>query len=125
LARSDYVEVLHRRQKFQRALEQAKLLRERFPGNPAFELSYANQCVATGEFDEALEVYDRLIAERAERDQAHRARGHVLKTVGRVGEAIESYRHAYRARPDFGDAYWSLANLKTYRFTDEEISAMQ
>jgi tetratricopeptide (TPR) repeat protein len=125
LARSDYVEVLHRRQKFRQALAQAKLLRDRFPGNPPFELSYANECVAVGEFDEALEVYERLIAERAERDQAHRARGHVLKTVGRVDEAIDSYRNAYRARADFGDAYWSLANLKTYRFTDEEIASMQ
>ena len=125
LARSDYVEVLHRRQKFRQALAQAKVLRDRFPGNPAFELSYANECVAVGEFGEALDVYERLIAERAERDQAHLARGHVLKTVGRVDEAIESYRNAYRARPDFGDAYWSLANLKTYRFTDEEVASMQ
>ena len=31
-------------------------------------------------------------------------------------EAIEAYRARRRARPDFGDAYWSLANLKTYRF---------
>jgi tetratricopeptide (TPR) repeat protein len=81
--------------------------------------------VAVGEFEAALEVYDRLIAAPAERDQAHRARGHVLKTVGRVEEAIGAYRNAYRARPDFGDAYWSLANLKTYRFTDEEIASMQ
>src|SRR5690606_22101999 len=50
LARSDYVEVLHRRQKFRQALAQAKVLRDRFPGNPAFELSYANECVAVGEF---------------------------------------------------------------------------
>jgi tetratricopeptide (TPR) repeat protein len=125
LARSDYVEVLHRRQKFREALAQAKLLRDRFPGNPAFELSYANECVAVGEFHAALEVYDRVIERHAERDQAQRARGHVLKTIGRVGEAIDAYRNAYRARPDFGDAYWSLANLKTYRFTDEEIAAMQ
>ena len=125
LARSDYVEVLHRRQKFRQALAQAKVLRDRFPGNPAFELSYANECVAVGEFEAALEVYDQLIAERAGRDQAHRARGHVLKTVGRVEEAIGSYRNAYLARPDFGDAYWSLANLKTYRFTDDEIASMQ
>jgi tetratricopeptide (TPR) repeat protein len=125
LARNDYVEVLHRRQKFRQALAQAKLLRDRFPGNPAFELSYANECVSVGEFETALEIYDRVIADHAELDQPHRARGHVLKTVGRLEEAIESYRNAYRTRRDFGDAYWSLANLKTYRFTDDELATME
>jgi hypothetical protein len=48
-----------------------------------------------------------------------------LKTVGRTSEAIASYRSAAASRPDFGDAYWSLANLKTYRFTDEEIADMR
>lgn len=125
LARKDYVEVLHRRQKFEQALAQAKVLRERFPGNPAFELSYANECVAVGRFDTALDIYDRVIAGDTKLDQPHLARGHVLKTVGRLDEAIESYRNAYRTRPDFGDAYWSLANLKTYRFTDDEILEME
>ena len=40
-------------------------------------------------------------------------------------EAIESYRRAAACRPDFGDAYWSLANLKTYRFTDEELTRLR
>jgi tetratricopeptide (TPR) repeat protein len=50
---------------------------------------------------------------------------HCLKTLGRQQEAIEAYRDAAAARADFGDAYWSLANLKTYRFTEEEIARMQ
>jgi tetratricopeptide (TPR) repeat protein len=50
---------------------------------------------------------------------------HVLKTLGRQPEAIESYRAAYESRPSFGDAYWSLANLKTYRFTDDELARMR
>ncbi|MEI9889310.1 MAG: sulfotransferase [Caulobacteraceae bacterium] len=51
--------------------------------------------------------------------------GHALKTVGRAAEAIESYRAAAAARPSFGDAYWSLANLKTYRFGEDEIDRMR
>jgi tetratricopeptide (TPR) repeat protein len=125
LARSDYVEVLHKRQKFQKAQAEAKVLRDRFPGNPAFELGYANECVALGKFDTALGIYDRVIADHAGLDQPHLVRGHLLKTIGRLSEAIESYRNACRVRPDFGDAYWSLANLKTYRFTDDEIAAME
>jgi hypothetical protein len=51
--------------------------------------------------------------------------GHALKTVGRLPEAIAAYRGAASARPDFGDAYWSLANLKTYRFGEDEIARMR
>jgi tetratricopeptide (TPR) repeat protein len=125
LARSDYVDVLHRRQKFREALAQARVLRDQFPGNPVFELGFANACVSVGEFDAALEIYDRVIAQHPELDQPHRARGHVLKTIGRLDEAIDAYRNAYRVRASFGDAYWSLANLKTYRFTDDELAAME
>jgi tetratricopeptide (TPR) repeat protein len=125
LARYDYVTVLHKRQKFEKALAQAFILREAFPDNHAFELAFANENVAVGNFDTALALYERIIACRPDFEYPHLSRGHALKTVGRLGEAIESYRAAYQARPGFGDAYWSLANLKTYRFTDDEIAAMR
>lgn len=125
LARLDYVTVLHKRQKFEKALEQAVILRDMFPGNFVFDLRFANQNVALGKFDEALQVYDRIIKAHPEFERTFLSRGHALKTVGRVEEGIESYRSAYRVRQSFGDAYWSLANLKTYRFTDEEIVQMR
>lgn len=124
-ARLDYVRVLHRRQKFEKALEQARILRDANPDNRIFELTLANENVAVGNFDVALDVYDRVISEHPDFDQVHLSRGHALKTVGRLDEGIESYRDAYRARPDFGDAFWSLANLKTYRFTEGEIAHMR
>ncbi|MDH3434361.1 MAG: tetratricopeptide repeat protein, partial [Gammaproteobacteria bacterium] len=125
LARLDYVNVLHKRQKFAQALEQATILRDMFPDNYVFELAFANQNVAVGQFDTALEVYDRVIAAHPDLEQPCLTRGHALKTVGRLDEGIESYRGAYKARKNFGDAYWSLANLKTYRFTDEELDQMR
>jgi len=48
----------------------------------------------------------------------HLSIAHSLKTLGRREEAIAEYRAAAAARAGFGDAYWSLANLKTYRFED-------
>ncbi len=57
--------------------------------------------------------------------ELHLSVAHSLKALGRQAEAIESYRMAAAVRPGFGDAYWSLANLKTYRFTDEELSRMR
>ena len=55
----------------------------------------------------------------------HLSIAHTYKTLGRSQEAIAAYRQAAATRPSFGDAYWSLANLKTYRFTDEEIARMR
>ncbi len=125
LARYDYVNVLHKRQKFEQALEQARILFETYPDNFAFQLAFANENVAVGNFSVALKLYDQVIAANPVLEQPCLSRGHAQKTIGKIDDAIESYRSAYRRRADFGDAYWSLANLKTYRFTDGEISRMQ
>ena len=125
LARYDYVNVLNRRQKYAQALEQAKKLIEAQPGNPSFEVCYASQLMAVGRFDEALDTYDRVLQAIPDGHNLHLVRGHALKTVGRTDEAINAYRAAYRIKPDFGDAYWSLANLKTYSFEDAELEQMK
>jgi tetratricopeptide (TPR) repeat protein len=123
--RFDYVNILHKRQKFEKALEQAGILRAKAPGIPHFDMLFANQNLAVGNFDDALEIYDALFAARPDNHQVSLTRGHALKTLGRQTEAVAAYRHAYASKPDFGDAYWSLANLKTYRFTDDEIAGMR
>jgi tetratricopeptide (TPR) repeat protein len=125
LARYDYMNVLYRRQKYADALAQSSLLLAAEPDNQAYSTAHANQCVAVGRFDEALAIYDRVIAAMPNAPELHLLRGHALKTIDRTNDAIGSYQRAYDARPEFGDAYWSLANLKTYRFSDTEIDAMQ
>lgn len=124
-ARYDYVNVLHKRQKFAAALEQATALRQRAPHKPQFELLYANENLAVGNFDEALAIYRAQLAETPHNASLHLSLGHALKTVGEQAEAIAAYTEAYRVRPDFGDAYWSLANLKTYRFDEGVIQTMR
>ena len=124
-ARMDYVQVLHKRQKFQKALEQAKHLHASEPDNVAFEVSLASETQAVGDFTSALAIYDNIIERNPQLHAAHSARGHALKTIGRSDEAIKSYRQAYLCKADFGDAYWSLANLKTYVFTDVELAQMR
>jgi len=124
-AHFDYVNLLHKRQKFEQALDQATALRGKAPENGQFELLYANQSLAVGEFDEALSIYRKQIEKMPDNPTLHLSVGHALKTVGQQAGAIEAYRDAYRVRPDFGDAYWSLANLKTYRFEPDEIAQMR
>jgi tetratricopeptide (TPR) repeat protein len=124
-AHYDYAKVLRKRQKFEQALVEAKELRAKEPGNPEFEMLYANENLAVGNFDEAMETYEDLLADMPNNPGINLTYGHALKTVGRQEEAITSYRRTYEIRPDYGDAYWSLANLKTYRFSDDELTQMR
>ena len=124
-ARLDYVQVLHKRQKFKKALEQAEILHAKHPENLSFEITLATEKQAVGDFDDALKIYDSLLKRKKAMPSVHSARGHALKTIGRTEDAIASYRAAYAAKQDFGDAFSSLANLKTYRFTDAEVAQMR
>ncbi len=125
IARYDYAVVLGKRHKHATALEQARKLLKIDPRNRAFRTVYATACVGLGDHEEALRVYRELLAETPQNPELHLSVAHALKTQGHQAEAIESYRAAAAARADFGDAYWSLANLKTYRFTDEELARMR
>jgi len=117
--------VLGKRHKHLASLEQARKLLAIDPGNRAFRTVYATACVGLGDHEEALRVYRELLTETPHNPELHLSVAHALKTQGRQAQAIEEYRAAAAARADFGDAYWSLANLKTYRFTDAELERMR
>ncbi|TLY60729.1 MAG: tetratricopeptide repeat protein [Gammaproteobacteria bacterium] len=125
IARYDYAVVLGKRHKHATALEEARKLLKIDPRNRAFRTVYATACVGLGDHEEALRVYRELLTESPQNPELHLSIAHALKTQGRQAESIESYRAAAAARADFGDAYWSLANLKTYLFTDEELARMR
>jgi len=74
---------------------------------------------------EAIEAHQKAIELNPKLAAPWLGLGHTLKTVGRLEEAIEAYRQCSNLEPDFGMVQWSLANLKTYRFTDEEIANME
>jgi tetratricopeptide (TPR) repeat protein len=124
-AHFDYVGALQKRQKYAEALEQARLLREKDPGDPQVEMLYANQNLSVGNFDEALRVYRERASETPNNPGVHLTLGHALKTTGQQKEAIDAYIKASTLKPDFGDAYWSLANLKTYKFDEQQIATMR
>ncbi len=124
-ARYDYAMVLLQRHKHVRAREEMDKLLRADPENRRYRTTHATISTGFGDYDRALPVYREILAETPQDPDLHLSIAHALKTLGRQAEAIESYRAAAAARPGFGDAYWSLANLKTYRFTDQEIDAMR
>jgi predicted Zn-dependent protease len=112
-ARSDYVRVLIDRQKYLRAREETDTLLRLEPGNREYLSLCAAACVGLGEYEPAIALYRELLVASPASADLHVSLGHCLRTVGREKEAAESYQMAAAARPSFGDAWWSLANLKS------------
>ena len=124
-ARADYADCLLKRHKYVEARDQIERLLVHDPAHTGYRSLAATAAVGLGDHARAITIYDELIALAPAEPDLHLWHGHALKTVGQVPEAIEAYRAAAVARPDFGDAYWSLANLKTYRFDAEQVARMR
>ncbi|WDD98626.1 tetratricopeptide repeat-containing sulfotransferase family protein [Thalassomonas actiniarum] len=120
----DYVNILHHRQKFESAYVQALMLSERLPEDSASQLTLANQEAAIGKYDDAIKRYQSLLAKDKNNALLPLLLGHVYKTIGQQQEAIDCYLAAINLNTSFGDPYWSLANLKTFSFSEELIEQM-
>jgi tetratricopeptide (TPR) repeat protein len=113
------------RHKHVRAREEMEKLLETDPNNRAYRTTYATICTGFGDYTHALPLYREILAETPNDPELHLSIAHALKTLGQTRAAIESYRTAAAVRADYGEALWSLANLKTYAFTDAEITRMR
>ena len=99
------------------------------PANRQYRTLQATAVVGLGDHARAITLYEDLLRDAPPRSphaaELHLSIAHSLKTLGRQPDAIGEYRAATRERADFGDAYWSLANLKTFRFMDAELESMR
>jgi tetratricopeptide (TPR) repeat protein len=127
-ARADYAGVLNKRQKHLQARQEMGTLLQLEPGNRHYLKLYAAACVGLGDYEPIIRLYRQMLAEGAatgaETADLHLWLADLLRTVGRQPEAIQEYREAIATLPDSGEAWWSLANLKTYRFAEDEIARM-
>ncbi len=124
-ARHSYAMVLMRQQKPEAAIHEAEKLLAQEPNNPNFLTLKASVLTRIGDQSGALEIYEKVLKNYPNQARAQMSYGHTLKTVGRLDEAIEAYKKCIRLSPEVGEAYWSLANLKTFRFSDEDIDNMR
>jgi tetratricopeptide (TPR) repeat protein len=124
-ARHNLALLLHRQNKAVAALRELDTLLAIAPGNPSYRNLHAAVLVRVGDFDQALAVYEKLLQEYAGQAKVWLSYGNVLKTAGHQDQSIAAYRRSIELEPGLGEAYWSLANLKTFRFTPLEVAAMQ
>ncbi|MAX00285.1 MAG: hypothetical protein CMN72_11715 [Sphingomonas sp.] len=123
--RLDWIQVLRKRQKFAEALREAEALYARDPENPLFQSQLAIEAMQTGDYTRAFALFDAVLEKLPHDPATLTSKGHALKTRGEQKQAVASYRAATVAKPDHGDAWYSLANLKTYRFEEAEIDRMR
>ena len=124
-ARHNYATVLYRQNKAALAIAQVDLLLAREPRNPGYRGLKAAALVHVGEYTRAITAYEALLADYPQQPKGWMSYGHALKTVGRRADAVSAYRRSIGQATGLGEAYWSLANLKTFRFEASDVAAMQ
>ncbi|MBM0108268.1 sulfotransferase [Steroidobacter sp. S1-65] len=124
-ARHNYAYVLHRQNKLDKSLQQLECLLGSDPRNPGYRNLQAAVLARAGEYERALHIYAEVVKEYPSNAKVWMSYGHALKTAGQSSECVATYRHAIELSPQLGEAYWSLANLKTFRFSEQDIAAMQ
>jgi tetratricopeptide (TPR) repeat protein len=124
-ARQNYALVLNRIGRHADALREIEALLALDPDNAGYRNLKAVVLCRIGDYPPALALYDQLLREFPRHPRLFLSHGHALKTAGRNEEAIRAYRRATEIEPGFGDAWWSLANLKTFRFDAADLRRMR
>ncbi len=124
-ARHNYAVVLNRAAKPAAALPQVERLLAKEPRNPGYLNLKAAILANLGEYVGAIAVYRGVLDAHPQQPLIWMSLGHALKTEGESEQSIAAYRSAIEMRPSLGEAYWSLANLKTFRFSAEDVAAMR
>ena len=124
-ARFDLARLLHSQQKAAPMLPLLERLLALEPDNFRFRTLQASAYNLLGQNDRARQIQEQMLTEFPESELLWLYYGHSLRIAGRLEEAVAAYRQSTRLKPQFGEAWFSLANLKTLRFSDEDIATMQ
>ena len=124
-ARHNYAVTLVSQSKTEAALEQIDKLVAVDPTNPSYRTLQASALTQIGRYDKAVDAFAAVLANYPGNAKIWMTYGHSLKIAGRLDEGIKAYRRSIELAPSLGEAYFSLANLKTFRFADSELEAMR
>ena len=124
-ARHQYAVVLFRQTKVELALPEVERLLQKEPRNGGYRNLKAAILAHLGDYSASIEVFEEVLAEFPDGAQIWMSYGHALKTAGRLDDSIAAYRRSIELAPHLGEAYWSLANLKTFRFSATDLAAIR
>jgi tetratricopeptide (TPR) repeat protein len=123
-ARHNLAIVALRQGRAEKSIAEVERLLGRNARDPGYRTLYCAALSRIGDYDKALPHYRALLADHPRQSKTWLSFGHALKTVGKQTESISAYRKSIELQPSLGEAYWSLANLKTVRFSDDDIKEM-
>ena len=121
-ARANLATVLYKQNRPAEAIAELDRLQGADPSNQNLRAAALGRI---GSYEEAILVYEQVLAAVPGQPKVWMSYGHALKTVGRQPEAIAAYRRALDLSPSLGEVWWSLANLKTVPFADADVAAME
>jgi tetratricopeptide (TPR) repeat protein len=124
-ARHNLALVLHRQNKPAAALAEIDYCLSIEPHQIGYRNVKAAILGALGEYEASLRLYREVLEAYPNQARIWMSYGHALKTSGRDQEGIGAYRKSIELNPRLGESYWSLANLKTFRFNAREIDDMR
>jgi tetratricopeptide (TPR) repeat protein len=123
-ARFSYATILFRLQKGVEAVVQIEDLFVRNPRDPAYRNLMAACLALVGDYERAIKLYEGLLVDYGRQPKIWLNYGHALRTIGRYQDTVAAFRRCIVLAPGLGEAYWSLANLKTASFSPAEETAM-
>jgi tetratricopeptide (TPR) repeat protein len=124
-ARHNLATVLHRQNKAEAALAEVEALLGKNPHDAGCRNLKAAILTRIGEYPRAIEMFGGVLEQFPNNAPLWMSYGHALKTAGRQADAVRAYRRSIELAPRLGEAWWSLANLKTVRFEPADLEAMR
>ena len=95
------------------------------PNNALIWAEYGTVLTKLAKYKEGRDAYLKALEFKPDSPRVHLSLGHVFKTMGEIDNSIDAYRKTIIKNNLSGEAYWSLANLKTYSFSENEIKDME
>ena len=125
MARHELARVLYRQERIGEMLPMVERLLATDPRNSSYLTLKAQALRLVGRASESIALMEAVVADFPQDVRAWLVFGNLMREVGEQSRSIESFRRALAVRPEFGEAYWALANLKTFRFTRSDVKSMQ
>lgn len=124
-ARHNYAQALYRSGNAAEALAQVDQLLAQEPRSPSHRNLKAAILGRMGQYDASIALYRGVLDDYPNQAKVWTSYGHALKTAGQQSRSVQAYRRAVELAPHFGEAWWSLANLKTLRFSDSDLEQIR
>lgn len=112
------------RGRWELTLAEVQTLLQKEPREAAYLDIEAYALLQLGHYERAIAKYGSLVADHPTAEN-WKSYGRALKAIGRTEQAVTAYRQALALKPDYSMVWWSLTELKTFRFGDADVAAMR